>query len=310
MKLLRTKFLYQEACRNSPDVHEITERERIELQHRLLSIYREIEAVCIRHNLTVMLAYGSVLGAIRHGGFIPWDDDMDLFMPRRDYELMINQYADELPDFLKVYAPNSRNKAITRFAKVVDTRTKFIEAESDDLDDPSQGVFVDIFPLDSIGVNSFLNAVNRYISMFLMYMGSSVGYYEKNSVNYRKLMAYSFTTRFNYWFRYCLGFFGSFISFQTWMNIIDKFCKKNNRTGFLDELVGVYKWHPLPESIFLPPVRGKFEGINVFLPHDAKRHLEHSYHDWQRIPRKEERGQHFINCIKINPENGVSITKD
>ena len=197
MNLLRTKLLYQEACRNSPDVHVINESERKELQHHLLNMYKDIEAVCIRHNLTVMLAYGSVLGAVRHGGFIPWDDDMDLIMPRKDYELLINQYAEELPSYLRIYAPNSRNKAIARFAKVVDIRSKFIEAEADDLDDPSQGVFVDIFPLDSIGVSSLRNTINRYISMFLMYMGSSVGFYEKKSASYRKLMTYSVATRFN-----------------------------------------------------------------------------------------------------------------
>ena len=302
MNLLRTKLLYQEACRNSPDVHVINESERKELQYHLLNMYKDIEAVCIKHNLTVMLAYGSVLGAVRHGGFIPWDDDMDLIMPRKDYELLINQYAEELPNYLRIYAPNSRNKAIARFAKVVDIRSKFIEAEADDLDDPSQGVFVDIFPLDSISVNSFLNRINRFISMSLMYIGSSVGFYEKRSANYRKLMTFSIAARFNYWIRYCLGFLGSFISFQEWMNLIDKFCKNVSETGYLDELVGGYLWQPMPKSLFLPPVRGQFEGIDVFLPHDAVRHLEQTYRDWKRIPPEEEREQHFINCIKLASE--------
>lgn len=300
MKLLRTKYLYQEACRNSPEVYIINDEERLALQHQLLSIYKEIETICVKHNLTVMLAYGSVLGAVRHGGFIPWDDDMDLFMPRRDYDLFIHEYASELPPYLKVYAPNSANKPIARFAKVVNTESKFIMADVDDLDDLSQGIFVDIFPLDSIGRNPLLNRMNRYLSMFLMYMGSSVDYYEKDNAKYRQLMAYSSATRFNYWFRYCLGFLGSFLSFQKWMNMIDNFCKNSKDTGFLDDLVGVYKWQPVPNNVFLPPVQGQFEGVNVFLPHNAVRHLENSYHDWKRIPPVEEREQHFVRKIKLS----------
>ena len=119
----------------------MTDEERTRLQQHLLEMYKEIEAVCVKHDLTVMLAYGSVLGAIRHGGFIPWDDDMDLFMPRRDYELLINDYADDLPEHLKVYAPNCKNGTYGRFAKVIDTKTKFIPAGVEDTGSPKQGIF-------------------------------------------------------------------------------------------------------------------------------------------------------------------------
>ena len=122
MNIIRTKDLLQEACYASDDVHLMTDEERTRLQQHLLGMYKEIEAVCVKNDLTVMLAYGSVLGAVRHGGFIPWDDDLDLFMPRRDYELLINEYADELPAHLKVYAPNCKNGTFGRFAKVIDEK--------------------------------------------------------------------------------------------------------------------------------------------------------------------------------------------
>jgi lipopolysaccharide cholinephosphotransferase len=102
--MFRTKDIYMQMCHQSDELHELTEEERIRLQAHLRKMYKDVEAVCLRHGLTVMLADGSVLGAIRHGGFIPWDDDIDLNMPRRDYEEFINTYASELPDHYKVFA--------------------------------------------------------------------------------------------------------------------------------------------------------------------------------------------------------------
>ena len=299
MNIIRTKSLYQQVCRNSSDLHVMTNDERKQLQAHLLYMYKEIEAVCKKYNLSMMLAYGSVLGAVRHGGFIPWDDDIDLFMPRKDYELFITKYASQLPRHMKVYAPNSINKPITRFAKVVDTRTKFIEANSDDNDDPAQGIFVDIFPLDSIKQAPIRNRLSRYLCMALMYIGASVGIYEDHCVAYRRLMAYTLFTKANYWLRQCIGFLFSYVSHQRWMNIIDNFCRNDKRTGFVDELVGVYKWKPVSDDVFFPPQRGLFEGREVFLPHDAVSHLEQAYHDWKRIPPENERVQHFVRLIKF-----------
>ncbi len=300
MSFIKTKALLQDAYRNFADVHEMTDKERSRLQQHLVLMYKEIETICIKHNLKIMLAYGSALGAVRHGGFIPWDDDLDLFMPRKDYDLFINQYADELPEFLKVFAPNSKNKAYGRFAKVIDIRTKFIRAGAEDRNEESQGIFVDIFPLDSIKQTPLRNQLSRFVCMALMYIGSSVGIYEDNSPTYKRLMTYSSSTKANYWLRHILGYMFSFIKYEKWMNIIDCFCKNDKETGYVDDLVGVYKWQPVPKSVFVPPVRGRFEGEDVFLPHEVVFHLENSYGNWQWVPPEDKREQHFIRYIKFD----------
>ena len=303
MNVIRTLSLVQKAYQGFDGVHVMTDEERTRLQKHLLKMYKEIEAVCVKHGLTVMLAYGSVLGAIRHKGFIPWDDDMDLFMPRKDYELLINKYADELPDYLQIYAPNARNKAYGRFAKVIDVRTKFIRAGSEDFNDPSQGIFVDIFPLESMEHRPLKNKVRRFIAMLMMYIGSSVGIYEDKSPNYRRLMRYSVSTRINYWLRYILGMLFSFVSYQKWMNKIDKFCRNDEETGFVADLLGDYTWKPIPLDVFTPPVKGEFDGTDVFLPHDSIDHLVRTYGNWQRIPPEEDRMQHFIREIHFYEGN-------
>lgn len=299
MNLFRTKEILQEACYASDDVHQITDEERSRLQKHLLGMYKEIEAVCVKHNLTVMLAYGSVLGAIRHGGFIPWDDDMDLFMPRRDYELLINEYADELPNHLKVYAPNCKNGTFGRFAKVIDTKTKFIPAGVRDTGSPKQGIFVDIFPLDSIKKRPIRNKISRFVGMALMYIGESVGRYKSDNTLFRRLMMYSTTAKINYWMRQTIGFVFSFLSYQKWMDIIDRFCANGDQTGYVSDLLGDYTWRPVPVNEFFPPTIGEFEGRSVYLPHQPIKHLERYYGNWQQIPPEEDRWLHFIRYIKF-----------
>ena len=299
MNILRTKNLLQEACYGSDDVHQMTDEERSRLQQHLLGMYQEIEAICVRHDLTMTLAYGSVLGAIRHGGFIPWDDDLDLFMPRRDYELFINEYAEELPSHLKIYAPNSKNGTFGRFAKVIDTKTKFIPAGVRDTGSPKQGIFVDIFPLDSIRKRPIRNKISRFVGMALMYIGESVGRYKSDNTLFRRLMMQSTSGKINFWMRQTIGFLFSFLGYQQWMNLVDSFCANDSHTGYVSDLMGDYTWCPIPVKEFFPPTTGKFENSTVFLPHLPIKHLERYYGNWQQIPPEEDRWLHFIRYIRF-----------
>ncbi|MDO4510807.1 MAG: LicD family protein [Bacteroidales bacterium] len=105
--------------------------------------------LCQEHGLRYYLSYGSLLGAVRHKGFIPWDDDIDISMPRADYEQLLK---------VMLATPHSRFVTLTprakgypyHYAKVVDLSTRLMEEELDDF--AGNGLWVDIFPLD--GVNA------------------------------------------------------------------------------------------------------------------------------------------------------------
>lgn len=109
-----------------------------------LDILTDVAKFCEQHGLNYFLAYGTLIGAVRHKGFIPWDDDIDIQMPRKDYETFLKIYKN---DFYEVINPYDR-KAKHSFAKVIDKRTVKIECGMSYKHNEHLGVDIDIFPLD------------------------------------------------------------------------------------------------------------------------------------------------------------------
>lgn len=123
-----------------------------EIQHRLWDteqeILDEIHRICTENGLRYSLAYGTLLGAVRHGGFIPWDDDIDVMMPREDYDRLFeiwDQVAS--PGFIPVMPDNNPDYYNT-FSKIVKDHTTFLQFEEQRKNLFHKGIFVDIFPLD------------------------------------------------------------------------------------------------------------------------------------------------------------------
>lgn len=117
------------------------------LQLYLLENLKTLHSVFEKHNLRYYLVSGTMLGAVRHKGFIPWDDDIDLGMPRADYERFIEHSKEWLPEYLEFVCPEYDSDYPLPYGKVQDARTTVIEKTYRKLDG---GVFIDIFPLDGV----------------------------------------------------------------------------------------------------------------------------------------------------------------
>lgn len=116
-----------------------------ELRRIQIGILDSIVAYCEENSITYFLACGSLIGAIRHKGYIPWDDDIDLFMPRDDYKRLVEGYNDPSARY-EMWAPErGTDNYLYSFAKVVDTRTVMVESEAAEF---KMAVYVDLFPLD------------------------------------------------------------------------------------------------------------------------------------------------------------------
>lgn len=114
----------------------------------LLGIAKEFDRICSKHNIPYYMLGGTMLGAIRHKGFIPWDDDMDFGVPREHYDKLINILERELPERYKCYTYKNNKAVKSPFFKITDTTTRINDPRIDLPIEEQIGINIDIFPLD------------------------------------------------------------------------------------------------------------------------------------------------------------------
>lgn len=129
----------------------------------ILNILVVVDKVCREHGIRYWLSDGTMLGAVRHGGFIPWDDDADIAMPRPDYERFIKHADEWLPKPYEIQAWEKDEKCTSAFLKVVDGSTTLIERMA--LNQVG-GVYIDVCPIDGIPAQRW----RRRLRIGLMHM--------------------------------------------------------------------------------------------------------------------------------------------
>lgn len=128
--------------------YKISDTDIIGLQRKSLDMLLFFKDFCEKHNLRFFFCGGCLIGAVREGGFIPWDDDVDVFMPREDYEKLIeifNKESNSERYFLQVSTKGNLTKNL--FATICDSDTAFIKSYQADLD-INHGIVLDILPID------------------------------------------------------------------------------------------------------------------------------------------------------------------
>ena len=122
----------------------------VEKQERLEHILFRFAEFCEENNLKYTLIWGTLLGAVRHQGFIPWDDDIDVGMPRPDYDRFVELASSGFGDGLEILSGDRDSRLTIAFTKVVDTHTR-IDAEDIYYDGEAKSLWIDVLPFDGLG---------------------------------------------------------------------------------------------------------------------------------------------------------------
>ncbi len=245
-----------------------------------LDLLNEFDRICKENNLQYWVGFGTLIGAVRHHGFIPWDDDMDVMMPREDYDklLSLNLKLDE-PYFLQTILNDKYY--FKPFAKFRNSNTTAVDLLRKTK--CNNGIFIDIFPIDGLDNNKIV----RWIR--LMYIRA------RNSASY----AYMFNIsphpikRLMHWFLRL-----SFIPYDFKKNYkhIDKIASKikwndTNKVGCTVFPPYVNKRNELNKYYFENTEYLPFENITVPVPSKYENLLRVMYGDYMNFPPVEKRGQ-------------------
>lgn len=128
---------------------EITEEQRIRIRKIQVEMMKEVHKICERHKIKYVLGYGTMLGAVRHKGFIPWDDDADILMLRRDYRKFVRACQKELPKKYFLQDECSDEYYLWGYSKLRNMNTVYVRCGQEHIP-YKNGVFIDIFPLDNV----------------------------------------------------------------------------------------------------------------------------------------------------------------
>ena len=146
------------------------------LKKAQLEMLKHFLTICQVLDLKYYLIEGTLLGAVRHNGFIPWDDDIDVAMPRKDYEIFLQKAPALLPPHLFLQNLHSDPYFPANFSKIRNNNTTYIETSVKDFP-IHHGVFVDVFPLDIYPDNRFSKLLFKYKNKFLSRIISSYFFY-------------------------------------------------------------------------------------------------------------------------------------
>lgn len=247
-------------------------------QLKELEILKAIDEVCRNNDIPYWLDSGTLLGAVRHGGFIPWDDDIDICMPLEDIPRFVEVAKKQLPDHLFVQDKQSDPTCNITYVKVRDNNSFIVEADYDFQQPFHKGLFVDIFPMIDYPAIS-PKRIKKYAR-------------EYNKANYIMSIKHYFSLRSVAEFFY-FGF--RKIYYKCCWTLSRKLFGKGEMYGTIPSCSWFGNMH-LKTSVF-PLKEIEFEGTSFMCPNDNDVYLKDLFGDYMQLPPEEKRVGHAVFFI-------------
>lgn len=289
-------------ARTSDLLKEITPQERERLQAVLFDAYKDIKRVCDKHGLNLFLVEGSAIGVVRHQGFIPWDDDIDVGMSRKDYLAFLEVFEEELGDKYALNSPNYSKNARNRYP-ILMIKDSYYRKLIDTKDPEMHRIPLDIFIVDNVPDNKLARKIKGHYCNFLEFIAGQVFLREVTNADVKAFLCHGGKAVYN--IRMLIGFLFSFRSSSRWFDVIDRRIRcrnENSRDCGILTARKHYFGEILPRQAVFPPAEGVCNGETVQVFHDVDRYLRTLYGDYWQIPPEEKRERHFFCELRFPGE--------
>ena len=253
-----------------------------ELKTSALESLKVLHDFCEKYNLRYYLAYGTLLGAVRHKGFIPWDDDIDVVMPREDYEFFIEKFNDTVSDNHKCVNIRNTKGYYLPAAKIIDTNTVLLEYTSKPIE---IGCYIDVFPMDYLpdGMSAGTKHSQKVQNIFKLIEKLSIQY--NDSWTWYKKMLYhvAHIVYFNYdRDKYLIKA----------DNLSKKYCGQYNNKWGLVNFVAYYGIKIFDSKLWDEKILLDFEQYKFYAPKEYDKILTLIYGDYMTPPPVEKQVTH------------------
>lgn len=264
-------------------VYTIDQLQKIQ-QLELVNL-RELQRVCQIIGTPFFLYGGSLIGAVRHQGFVPWDDDLDIAMLRKDYQHFVKEAPKYLSKEFYLQTPYNDKRTPYFYSKLRLKGTKCVEYGNHKLP-IEHGIYVDIYPIDNLPDDDqqFIKRYRKYQQLVRLYvLRQNPHRGSQNDTLFKKVKAT---------IKYSLSLILRLIPQQLFVHLLDNISMRENHKA--TSRVGNYSYFK-PTNFFtdiLPYNHANFEGIDVDLPNNWEYHLINRYGDYMTLPPEDERLGH------------------
>lgn len=268
-----------------------------ETQQYILQVLREVIHVLDELEIPYYMQGGTMLGAIRHGGFIPWDDDVDLGIPRADYERLLTKVSERLPENLELRTYDDASDHHYYFARIVDTRYQIRRMGS--LEERLENVWVDLFPLDGMP-NGGMARMWHKLRLLMVRLKYHLSCFEKVNIKRPGRPAIErFIIKIATWTRV-----GKWFNTRKQLDKMDALLKKYppEESDWLINFMGQtsYKFNEMfKKEVYGKKTAYQFEDFSLIGPEQYDAYLKSLYGDYMTPPKESDRNAHVSELVSV-----------